>query len=171
MTKAQKVALTFLSLAIMVSMAFLPVVQGWAEEDEPTRRDFVPGPYRDLSRLVNDLIAVTKNITDADSDMIPDSVERIIGTDPLDKDTDGDKLTDMEEVQFNTNPNMIDSNDDGIPDSTEMMDLDIDIDGDGVSNAWDRDNDGDGVTDGFDLSPFAGTTVRSSFSFDINSSG
>ncbi|MGA1793864.1 MAG: hypothetical protein ACMUHM_07935, partial [Thermoplasmatota archaeon] len=173
MQKRSKVALAVFCLLLVVSVAFLPIVQSWAEGDEaPTRRDFVPGPYRHLKELVEELIDATPApFEDSDSDMIPDRVERIIGTDPLEKDSDGDTLTDWEEVQFNTDPNVIDSNGDGIPDSTEMIGLDPDIDGDEISNAWDRDNDGDGVSDEFDLSPFAMARVRSSFSFDINSTG
>jgi len=47
----------------------------------------------------------------------------------------------------------------------------LDLDGDGLPNAWDPDNDNDGVVDYLDFSPFAETNLGSSFQVDISTSG
>ncbi len=77
--------------------------------------------------------------TDSDGDGLSDEEEVALGTDPLDPDTDGDGLDDGAEVAAGTDP------------------LDPDTDGDGVSDGeevtlgtdpLDPDTDGDGLTDG-----------------------
>ncbi|HIH01375.1 TPA: hypothetical protein HA259_04755, partial [Thermoplasmata archaeon] len=47
----------------------------------------------------------------------------------------------------------------------------LDLDGDGLPNAWDPDNDDDGVPDYLDMSPFAKTTLESGFQLDVQTSG
>jgi hypothetical protein len=62
-------------------------------------------------------------------------------------DTDGDGLTDDEELALGTDPNDADSDDDGVPDGEEI-DPGEDTDGDGDINALDPDSDDDGLFDG-----------------------
>ncbi|MBK1835458.1 hypothetical protein JIN78_15415, partial [Roseibacillus ishigakijimensis] len=57
---------------------------------------------------------------DADLDGLSDSLENYLGTDPNQTDTDGDGMTDREEVeQAATNPTLADSDGDGIPDDQD----------------------------------------------------
>lgn len=89
---------------------------------------------------------------DSDSDGLEDIYEEIIGTDVNDPDTDGDGLTDYQEVYITgTDPNKYDSVTEGVSDA------DADPDGDGLSNAQEielgtdpqnDDTDGDGLKDG-----------------------
>ena len=65
---------------------------------------------------------------DSDGDGLPDVVERRIGTDPFDADSDDDGVLDGQEPDF-----------------------DKDTDGDGLINALDPDSDNDGLFDGTEL--------------------
>jgi hypothetical protein len=69
--------------------------------------------------------------------------------DPADDllDTDGDGITDDDELSIGTNPNDADSDDDGVLDGAER-DFFLDTDGDGRINALDPDSDNDGLFDG-----------------------
>ena len=59
---------------------------------------------------------------DSDFDGIPDRVERSKNTDPFSPDTDGDGLTDHQELYtFFTNPTMVDTDGDGIDDCEEVQ--------------------------------------------------
>ena len=66
---------------------------------------------------------------DTDGDRIPDIIENIIGTDPLNRDTDGDGINDYDEVErktaqvkkeFKINPKY-DNDGDGIPNQIELL--------------------------------------------------
>ena len=65
-------------------------------------------------------------------------------------DTDGDGISDFEEVANGTNPNDADSDDDGVTDGQEP-EWNKDSDGDGLINALDPDSDDDGLFDGTEL--------------------
>ncbi|EYF07081.1 DUF3344 domain-containing protein [Chondromyces apiculatus] len=65
-------------------------------------------------------------------------------------DSDGDGLSDLEEMTIGTDPNDADSDDDGVIDGNEP-DHDEDTDGDGQINALDADSDNDGIFDGTEL--------------------
>ncbi len=163
-----------ISVGLMMVPALDPVVSSWVEgsgNDGPTRVDLVPGPYRNLKKLVDDLMEVTTDWTDSDNDTIPDSIERIIGTDPGNIDSDHDQLNDSYEISLNMDPLDMDSNEDGITDNREVLGVEIDIDNDGVINSWDRDNDGDGLEDDMDISPFAKTGLKYSHNMNIRTGG
>ncbi len=72
------------------------------------------------------------------------------GGDDLAGDTDGDGLTDGQEIAIGTNPNDADSDDDGVIDGQEPL-FNQDTDGDGLINALDPDSDNDGLWDGTEL--------------------
>ena|GEM_PF-966654 len=67
------------------------------------------------------LIAATTNMTDTDSDGLPDSVEAVLGTDLNNTDTDSDGLDDPYEVRIGLDPLKHDSNSDGMADYLEVM--------------------------------------------------
>jgi len=131
----------------------------------------IPAAFRDLSRFVGELMSNTDDMNHSDDDNLPDSVELVIGTDPFNPDSDFDGLTDYEEAFMGMDPGRADSNDDRFPDSSEVTDVPLDLDGDNLPNAWDPDNDNDGVPDYLDLSPFAKTTLQSGFEIELESSG
>jgi len=62
------------------------------------------------------------SLTDSDGDGVPDWLEGLIGTDPLSPDTDGDGLTDFEELFiYHTNPLDPDTDGDGFSDGVEVL--------------------------------------------------
>jgi outer membrane protein OmpA-like peptidoglycan-associated protein len=107
---------------------------------------------------------------DVDGDGLLNSVEEQLGTDPKKADTDGDGLSDGDEVnKYHTNPLKADSDGDGLSDKDEIMIYKTDpnktdTDGDGLSDGdevlkyktdplkWDT--DGDGLSDGDELSKY-----------------
>jgi len=82
---------------------------------------------------------------------------KLMATIPLDHDTDGDGISDREEIDtYHTDPHAIDSDGDGINDFSELVYWnsvggDDDIDGDGIVNLLDFDSDGDGISDGQEI--------------------
>ncbi|MCK6549573.1 OmpA family protein, partial [Myxococcota bacterium] len=104
-------------------------------------------------------------LPDTDGGSVPDGVEDVnhdgrvdVGeldpNDPTDDvpvvDTDGDGLSDDEEVAIGTDPSDADSDDDGVIDGAEPG-YGQDTDGDLAINARDPDSDGDGLLDGTEL--------------------
>lgn len=89
---------------------------------------------------------------DSDGDGISDSLEKQLGTDPLNPDSDGDGINDHVETNggqpIDTDGDGIidaldtDSDNDGVPDAVEGTQ---DLDGDGAPNWRDPDDDGDGI--------------------------
>lgn len=101
--------------------------------------------------------------TDADNDGLSDYAESTHGTNPSNPDTDGDGLTDGEEVNTShTSPTAADSDGDGLADGAEVHTyatdpLKADTDTDGLNDhleevygtdPWNVDTDGDSLTDG-----------------------
>ena len=77
---------------------------------------------------------------DTDGDGVPDGMELKFGTSPFQKDTDHDGLTDGQEIYFfHTNPLNPDSDGDGISDGKEVLIT--------FTNPMDPDTDRDGLTD------------------------
>jgi len=172
--KVAAVAIVFL----MVSVTCQTAVACMYDDDDIFGRgsradDPIPYPFRDFDKMVLELIRSTSpaNRTDSDNDTIPDTVERIIGTDPYNPDSDMDMVMDMDEVFNRTNPLKADSNEDGLIDHYEVRDDRYDLDRDGIPNVWDSDNDGDGVPDSDDLSSFSRTQFSDEFHLDLNGTG
>jgi len=125
-----------------------------------------------LSGLIYLLLNATTDWTDTDGDGLPDSVERVIGTDLNNTDSDFDSLNDTFEGMNDLDPLEPDSNMDGLPDYYEVTGVvSMDIDNDGTPNAWDADNDGDGVPDVVDLSPCASTNLTDVVSLELRTGG
>jgi hypothetical protein len=105
---------------------------------------------------------------DDDGDGLTNDQEEKLGTDPFNKDTDGDGLWDGSEVnEHNTDPLNQDTDRDGLSDGAEVNQygtnpLNLDTDGDGLSdgdevneygtNLLNPDTDGDGLSDGAEVS-------------------
>jgi hypothetical protein len=79
--------------------------------------------------------------TEIPEDSIDQDCDGEDGTVPLDLDTDGDGLTDLEEAALGTDPHDPDTDGDGLSDGLEPAE---DTDGDGLINPLDPDDDGDG---------------------------
>ena len=91
---------------------------------------------------------------DSDGDGLSDSDEVTRGTDPNDPDSDGDGLKDGDEVnKHGTEPLVSDTDGDGCIDSADSKPLvtSVDTDGDGDGNDCDGDDDGDGLADSLEL--------------------
>gem|GEM_PF-6524094 len=92
---------------------------------------------------------------DDDSDGLSNSVEQTQGTNPEDKDTDGDGLLDGEEVNtHNTDPNNPDTDGGGVNDGDEVNNGTNPVDQPGddtpVNPPVNSDNDNDGLTDEYE---------------------
>jgi outer membrane protein OmpA-like peptidoglycan-associated protein len=113
---------------------------------------------------------------DSDNDGLNNGEERRFGTDPNRPDTDGDGLTDGEEVKrYRTNPLRPDTDGDGIPDGEEVNKYKtdptkFDTDGDGLSDGDEvfkyktdplrADTDGDGLSDGEEVVKYKTDPLR-----------
>jgi outer membrane protein OmpA-like peptidoglycan-associated protein len=109
-------------------------------------------------------ITIFGSDNDADHDGLLKSEEKRLGTDPNKADTDGDGLSDGDEVnKYHTNPLKVDTDGDGLSDGDEVLKyhtdpLKVDTDGDGLSDGDEVlkyhidplkvDTDGDGLSDG-----------------------
>ncbi len=125
------------------------VVEGLAgntEIAEPlaTALDFnEPGELRILSKRLTNLSKLYDRVTEH--------------VDVAEVDSDGDTLTDLDEIDGNTDPQDSDTDNDGVSDADDAFPLDsgetTDTDGDGIGNNADDDDDGDGVSDADDAFP------------------
>lgn len=90
------------------------------------------------------MIGTNPNDPDTDGDTISDGDEvNMTLTNPLEADTDGDLLDDAEEIALGTDPRDLDTDDDGVEDGDE-----VDFEG---TDPLDCDSDDDGLTDGLEL--------------------
>ena len=97
-------------------------------------------------------------LADTDDDGLPNLIEKEIGSDPYDPDTDGDNLPDgYEALTLGTDPTKSDTDDNGV------LDCDEDFDEDGLSNGqeyelgtepYNEDTDGDGLKDGEEINTY-----------------
>lgn len=94
-------------------------------------------------------------LADTDDDGLPNLIEKEIGSDPYNPDTDGDNLPDgYEALTLGTDPTKPDTDDNGV------LDCDEDFDEDGLTNLqeyeqgtepYNDDTDGDGLKDGEEI--------------------
>lgn len=114
--------------------------------------------------LVGLTVAGESGSADPDHDGLTNSEEKQLGTNPKVADTDGDGLSDGDEVKkYSTNPLKADSDGDGLSDGDEVLKyhtdpMKLDSDGDGLSDGDEvmkyktdplkADTDGDGLNDG-----------------------
>lgn len=101
---------------------------------------------------------------DSDGDLLPDELEAGLGTSPLLVDTDGDGISDFDEITITmTDPLVYDSDDNGVGDGDE------DPDGDGLTNLFEiehktsplkADTDDDGLDDGFEMNEFLSDPLK-----------
>ena len=94
-------------------------------------------------------------LADTDDDGLPNLIEKEIGSDPYNPDTDGDNLPDgYEALTLGTDPTKPDTDENGV------SDYDEDFDNDGLSNGqeyelgtepYNEDTDGDGLKDGEEI--------------------
>jgi outer membrane protein OmpA-like peptidoglycan-associated protein/opacity protein-like surface antigen len=142
-----------------------------------TGTDFLDD-YQDSGATANDAFATFTvgfgvyifGSLDCDKDGLTDSEERRIGSDPCNPDTDGDGLTDFEEVRtYKTDPTKPDTDSDGLNDYQEVKvaltdPRNPDTDSDGLkdgeevnarkTNPLKPDTDGDGLTDGDEVNKY-----------------
>ncbi|MCP4996618.1 MAG: DUF642 domain-containing protein, partial [Gammaproteobacteria bacterium] len=117
----------------------------------------VTGSNADLSDNDGDGIADYLDSSGADSDadgtpdqLDPDNTDACIPDNtPAACDSDGDGLSDGDELSQGTLPDNPDSDGDGIPDGIENGDAD----GDGINDAADTDSDNDGIDDAVEAGP------------------
>jgi len=108
-----------------------------------------------LSNVAESAIGTDPNNPDTDGDGLTDGQEvNVYGTDPNDPDSDNDGLSDGDEVNtYGTDPLDDDSDDDGLTDGDEVNTygtdpLDGDSDDDGMPDAWEVDNGLDPLDNG-----------------------
>jgi outer membrane protein OmpA-like peptidoglycan-associated protein len=90
---------------------------------------------------------------DSDRDGLSDDMEEEIGTDPHNRDTDGDGLSDGEEFNiYKTSPLNADTDGDGLTDEEEVMAL--------ATDPLKADTDGDGLTDGEEVKTYKTDPLR-----------
>jgi Bacterial TSP3 repeat len=83
------------------------------------------------------VVGTNPHNADSDGDKLNDNRERDFGTDPLNRDTDGDDVSDYREVIVGINPHSKDSDQDTVPDAIELR----------HGTAVSPDGDGDGTPD------------------------
>ncbi|MEM6639663.1 MAG: S8 family serine peptidase, partial [Pseudomonadota bacterium] len=126
-------------------------------------------------------------VLDADNDGLSNREEYEQGTDPRDVDTDGDGLSDGDEVNvFQTDPGNVDTDGDNLSDGAEVNQFGtdptvLDSDGDGLADGFEvsttqtnpaeSDSDGDGLGDGWEIEFSLDPTVFSDPDRDEDADG
>ncbi len=114
--------------------------QGGSSSTAEDRDNDIPLSLEFVANTGTGVVQALDAASDSDSDGLLNSVEVTQGTDPLNPDTDGDTLSDGDEVNTHlTDPLDTDSDDDGLTDGAEVA-LGTDPN--------DPDHDADGICDG-----------------------
>jgi outer membrane protein OmpA-like peptidoglycan-associated protein len=140
------------------------VIDNWSDYYVGAKKSFLWADFYPTARAGLTFFFGNSPDDDSDADMLTDGYEKKIGTDPRNPDTDGDGLTDYEEVtKYHTDPLKTDTDGDGLSDGDEVIKyhtdpLKMDTDGDGLSDGDEVlkyhtdplkvDTDGDGLSDG-----------------------
>jgi len=139
------------------------ILDNWTDNFSGGTETFLGTDLYPTARLGLSFFFGSSDDDDNDGDMLTNGYEKEIGTDINKADTDGDGLSDYEEVaKLKTNPTKADSDADGLSDGDEIVKyktdpLKADSDGDGLSdgdevatyrtNPLKADTDGDGLRD------------------------
>ena len=118
--------------------------------------DFPDSDGDGIADLLESILGTDPNKIDTDDDGLTDYQElNITGTDPTDydsvekrisdadADSDGDGVSNLEEIELGTDPQVLDSDDDGLTDGEEVNTY--------LTDPLLEDTDGDGLTDGFEV--------------------
>lgn len=97
---------------------------------------------------VTQTITPTASFIDSDGDGLSNSQEISLGSNPLSADSDGDGLSDYKENQLGTSLTNSDTDGDGVNDGTEVVTGSNPTD----NTSQPSDSDGDGLSDGFETS-------------------
>ena len=140
------------------------ILDNWSENNITTGKNVLGTDWYPTARLGISFSLGGSPDDDNDGDMLTNGYEEKIGTDPNKVDTDGDGLTDYEEVtKYHTDPLKADTDGDGLTDGEEVTKyhtdpLKADTDGDGLKDGDEVvryhtdplkvDTDGDGLSDG-----------------------
>lgn len=120
-------------------------------------------PSLTSSNILSDT-STNKSTVDEDSDTDDDgltlSQEQQFDTDPLNPDTDGDELSDGDEVfKYKTNPRVSDTDEDGLSDGDEVFNY--------GTNPLVSDSDGDGLSDGDEVQLYKTDPLNSDSDSDL----
>ena len=103
------------------------------------------GNLGDLWQTPTPTVAVAVGLVDTDGDGLTDVDEVLFGSDPMLADTDGDGLKDGDEQRAGTNPVTVDSDGDTLSDGQEVLVF--------FTSPINPDSDGDGMNDNVDPDP------------------
>jgi outer membrane protein OmpA-like peptidoglycan-associated protein len=136
----------------------------WTDNFITGTKNFLGTDWYPKARLGLNFYLGSSNDDDNDGEGLTNGYEKYIGTDMNKTDTDGDGLSDFDEItKYNTNPSKADTDDDSLKDGEELVTyhtdpLKADTDGDGLKDGLEVlthhtdplkvDTDGDGLKDG-----------------------
>jgi len=159
--------LSIIILGVAVYLVYSKLMQASDDNiiEEPTTNQNIKNGNNQPEPIDNIIIPQPEEptfITPPNS-VMPAPGQPVVPSEPLDIDTDGDGLTDIEEARLGTNPLNPDTDGDGLTDYEEVMiygtdPLNPDTDGDGLTDyeevmiygtdPLNPDTDGDGYSDG-----------------------
>ena len=129
-----------------------------------THRNVIYSFVAKLDRTQNFFLS---DVIDTDNDGLSDLREASLGTDPNNRDTDGDNIIDSHEVNiWGTNPLSTDTDSDGLSDTFEILPQGPPFNGPGTDEL-NSDTDSDGLLDGEEVN----TYFTNPLSFDTDGDG